>query len=239
MSGSQYIALSALRTRMAQLDQLSSDLANVDTAGYRTARTMQVAAKRREFADALGSAVDTASGPTRIDLTPGTIAPTGRPLDVAIEGDGFFVVESRGVTQYTRNGHFQRAVDGTLVSADGGVVQGEDGPIKLGAGEARIDDDGKVWSGNEQVGQLVLGSVKDPAAMQQGEGAFLLPGDQEVETVDDVRVKSGVLEQSNVLMSEGLARLTMISRSFEALQRSISMVLNDVDGRFIDQIGRR
>lgn len=239
MPGSQYIALSALRTRLQQLDRLADDLSNVGTIGYRGGRTIQLTSTRAEFQGALRSAVDTQTGPMRLDTSAGTIAPTGRGLDAAIVGDGFFVVETPQGLQYTRNGHFQQGIDGLLVASDGAVVQGTDGPITLGAGEARIDVDGRVWSGQTAVGRLLIVGVPDPAAMARGDGARLLAGAQTPEPLDDAHVQPGALEDSNVVLAEGLARLTSVSRSFEALQRAISTVLNDIDGRFIDHMGRR
>ena len=84
MPGGQYIALSALRTRMQQLDQLADDLSNVHASGYRGGRTVQEAVAREEFEGALRTAVDTTGGAFRLDMTKGTIEPTGRDLDVAI-----------------------------------------------------------------------------------------------------------------------------------------------------------
>jgi len=239
MSGGHYIALSALRTRMQQLDQLADDLANAHTSGYRGARTIQEAVSRGEFDGILQSAVDTASGAVRIDMTRGTIQPSGRALDVAIEGEGFFVLETPEGLQYTRNGHFARAIDGTLVTADGAIVQGEDGPIELGPGDARIDEQGRVWSGAANVGRLKVVTVADPAALMRGQGSRLLNQGQEVTELEEFQLRPASLEASNVAMAEGLARLTSVSRNFEALQRSISTLLNDVDGRFIDQMARR
>ena len=239
MSGGQYIALSALKTRLQQLDQLADDLSNVNTSGYRGARAVQEAATREEFGAVLSTAVDTVTGATRMDTSKGTIDPTGRDLDVAIEGDGFFAVDTKDGTEYTRNGHFNRAIDGTLVTSDGATVQGVDGPITLGKGDARIDKDGKVWSGTSNVGQLLVVAVKDPGAMTRGTGARLVANGQDATPVDGAVVRPGSLEGSNVAMSEGLARLTTLSRNFEALQRAISTLLNDVDGRFIDNMARR
>mgnify|MGYP000063307360 CR=1 FL=1 len=239
MPGGHYVALSALRTRMQQLDTLADDLANGHTSGYRGSRTIQEAVVRDEFDGALRSAVDTASGAVRIDMTQGTIEPTGRDLDVAIAGEGFFVIETGKGLEYTRNGHFARSIDGTLVASDGAIVQGEDGPIELGPGDARIDEKGRVWSGAANVGTLMLVTVEDPGAMVRGLGSRLLAMGQETTEMDEIALRPASLESSNVGMSEGLARLTMVSRNFEALQRAISTMLNDVDGRFIDHMARR
>jgi flagellar basal-body rod protein FlgG len=239
MPGGHYVALSALRTRMQQLDLLADDLSNVHTSGYRGGRTVQEAITRNEFEGALRTAVDTATGALHINMAKGTVEPTGRALDVAIEGEGFFVVETPQGLQYTRNGHFARSVDGTLVTSDGAVVQGEDGAIELGKGDARIDSEGRVWSGTNNVGRLLVVTVPNPEQMERGTGARLTANGQPTTEVDEFLLRPESLEGSNVAMAEGLARLTSVSRNFEALQRSISTVLNDVDGRFIDSMARR
>src|SRR5262245_21577962 len=106
MSGIQYVALSGLRARVGELDRLAADIANVGTAGYKGERESRAAAVRETFGDALQTAIDATSGGTRIDMTAGAIAPTGRSLDVAAEGPGFFVVSTPEGPRYTRNGHF-------------------------------------------------------------------------------------------------------------------------------------
>ena len=86
-SGSQYIALSGLRARADELDRLASDIANVGTAGYKGERDTTAAAERPTFDRWLQSAIDTTHGGRRLDMTNGALAPTGRPLDVALDGD--------------------------------------------------------------------------------------------------------------------------------------------------------
>ena len=106
MSGSQYIALSGLRAHVDALDRLAADIANVGTAGYKGVRDARAAAHRDVFDAALQTAIDTTSGGTRLDMTAGALASTGRPLDLALDSPGFFVVETPAGMRYTRNGHF-------------------------------------------------------------------------------------------------------------------------------------
>lgn len=96
MAGGAYTALSGLRSRIEQLDRLASDLANVGTAGYKAERLTTVAAERPDFGTVLQSAIDVAPGPGRVDLRSGPLVATGRDLDFAIEGRGFFVVDTPG-----------------------------------------------------------------------------------------------------------------------------------------------
>jgi flagellar basal body rod protein FlgG len=239
MSGSQYIALSGLRARVDELDRLAADIANVDTAGYKGEREARAAAMRETFSDALQTAIDTTAGGRRLDVTAGAIAPTGRPLDVAIDGPGFFVVSTSAGPRYTRNGHFLLDAERRLTTSDGSLVQGDGGPITVGDGDLRVDQDGTVWAGATQAGKLSVVEFADPGALVQEHGTRLRADGQTANAAATPVVHAGALEQSNVSVAERLAELTTVSRSFEALQKSISMLMNDVDGRAIDSLGRR
>jgi flagellar basal body rod protein FlgG len=239
MPGSHYIALSGLRTRVDALDRLASDLANVGTTGYKGERDTTASAERPTFDRSLQSAIDTTQGGRRVDMSNGAFAPTGRPLDVAIDGEGFFVVDTPNGTRYTRNGHFSLDADRKLVTEDGLTVQGNDGPIIVGDGEIRVDGDGSVWADQTKAGQLQVVKFGDPGLLGRDQFSRLRADGQATTTVEAARVRGGTLEQSNVSVAERLAQLTTLSRGFEALQKSIAMLLNDVDGRAIDQFGRR
>jgi flagellar basal body rod protein FlgG len=239
MSGTQYIALSGLRARIDELDRLAADIANVGTSGYKGERDAQAAIGRDSFDATLQTAIDTTFGGRRLDMTSGALAPTGRPLDLSIDGAGFFVIDTPEGTRYTRNGHFTIGADRQLTTEDGAVVQGADGPITLGEGEVRIDQDGTVWSGATQSGRLAVVDFADPGRLERDKGARLRAGDQTAVDAPAAIVRSGGLEQSNVSMADRLAELTTVSRGFEALQKAIAMVMNDVDGRAIDHLGRR
>jgi flagellar basal-body rod protein FlgG len=124
--------LSGLQARSAQLERLAADLANVGTAGYKAELGTTAAAERDDaFARALRSAVDVADGPRALDFRNGAIATTGRDLDFAIDGKGFFAIETTEGVRYTRNGHFTRRADGVLATEEGFAVLGETGPPSI------------------------------------------------------------------------------------------------------------
>jgi len=240
MSGIQYVALSGLRARIDELDRLASDIANVGTAGYKGEREARAASTRESFDNTLQTAIDTTFGGKRLDTTTGAIAPTGRDLDVAVEGPGFFVVSTANGPRYTRNGHFTINSARQLTADDGALVQGEGGqPITLGNGEARIDGDGSVWAGDQQAGKLSVVEFEDPRNLVQESASRLRADGQTAVAATTSRVHGGALEQSNVSVAARLAELTTVSRGFEALQKAISMVMNEVDGKAIDHLGRR
>jgi flagellar basal-body rod protein FlgF len=242
MSGGQYIALSALLARENQLDQLASDIANIGTSGYKGERDSSVAVDRSQFEDVLQTAIDTTSGGPRLDTRSGIITGTGRPLDVAVNGSGFFVVQTAAGTRYTRDGHFSRNTAGQLVTEDGNLVEGtDDQPIQVDTdtGDIRVDSDGTVWSGDNQAGQLKVVTFPDPGALAQ-EGATLFNAGTQTPAVDDnAIVRGSALEQSNVSVSDRIAELTTVSRSYEGLEKALSVMMNDVDGKAIDALGKR
>jgi flagellar basal-body rod protein FlgF len=239
MAGGYYIALSGMRTRLDELDRLASDVANVGTAGYKAERAGQRNVPRPAFDTALETAIDATTGARRLDVRPGAIERTGRDLDVAIEGRGFLVVDTPAGPRYTRNGHLTRQADGALVTADGAAVRGENGPLTVGEGVLRIDDDGTVSAGGVVAGKFAVVEFADPGALVRESGALLRADGAAPTAVADARVRTGALEQSNVSVVDRVAELTNVSRNFQALQKAVSVLMNDIDGRAVDALSRR
>jgi flagellar basal-body rod protein FlgG len=241
MAGGAYAALSGLRTRVEQLDRIASDIANVNTSGYKAERVTTSHVQRPDFQTTLQSAVDVAAAPGLLDFKLGSMQTTNRDLDVALEGRGFFVVDTPGGARYTRSGQFSIRADGTLMTNDGHVVQGEDGPIQLDPGEqVSIEPDGTVRTGQTVAGKLRIVDFGDYLTLSREEGArFKVANGTTAQAATGTTVKAGALEQSNVSMVERMAQLTEVGRNFEALQRGISVLMNDIDGRAITELGRR
>jgi flagellar basal body rod protein FlgG len=228
-----------MRARLAELDRLAFDLANVSTAGYKTERAAKMAAERNEFALTLEAAVDVVSSGTKVDFSSGAIASTGRDLDVAIEGRGFFEIETERGMRYTRNGGFQRRADGILATSDGLPVMGDGGPITLGTGAVSVSPDGTIRSGNAIVGRLRVVDFESEKDLIRESGSRFRALTGAEPTDVDPKVIGGALEQSNVSVVDRMASLTELSRGFEALQKGVSILMNDLDSRAISELGRR
>ncbi len=240
MAGGIYTALSGMQARLDQLDRLASDIANVGTAGYKAERTSTIAAERPSFQNALESAIDVATGPGRLDFRSGAVVTTGRDLDLALEGRGFFVVATPQGERYTRNGQFDRRADGTLTTADGMAVQGVDGPITLAKGEITIEGDGTVRAGDTVAGRLRVVDIGDYSTLvREDAGRFRVPAGTALVAPPGTAVRGGALEQSNVSVADRMAQLIEVRRTFEALQRGLTMLANDIDQRAINEFGRR
>jgi len=240
MAGGAYTALTGLQARLAQLDRLAADLANVGTAGYKGERGTTATAERRDFAGVLRSAIDTTPSLGHTDFRSGTLEPTGRDLDFAIEGRGFFVVETPAGPRFTRNGHFDRLADGSLVTTDGFAVLGEDGPIRLPGGPVTVEPDGSLSGATGTIGRLQVVDFHDHELLvREGAARFAAPDGVVPIPVEAAVVRGGSLEGSNVSLVERMVELTAVTRSFEALQRGVRTLMVDIDGRAISELGRR
>lgn len=239
MASGAYVALSGLRSRVEHLDRLAVDIANVETAGYKSDRVTHAVATRADFANVLQSAVDVAAAPGHIDFRPGVLVPTNYELDMALDGKGFFVVDTPGGARYTRTGQFTRDAAGTLRTQDGFAVMGENGPITLGAGQVQVQNDGTVRVDNTVVGRLRIVDFADYSVLRRESAtrftSAVAPQERPVGTI----VRGGATEQSNVTMSDRVTQLTEVARGFEGLQRGLTILMNDVYGRAITELGRR
>ncbi|HEY6360077.1 MAG TPA: flagellar basal-body rod protein FlgF [Vicinamibacterales bacterium] len=239
MPGGAYSALSGMRTRLEELDRLAADLANVSTVGYKTERAAKVASERDAFATALESAVDVVMGGKKIDFKPGLIASTGRDLDVAIDGSGFFAIETPAGERYTRNGSFSRRADGTLTTSTGETVLGESGAITLPNGPVRIGGDGTITSGTTVVGRLQIVQFASESDLIRESGAIFRALTGATPEPAEVRLVPGSIEQSNVNMVDRMAKLTELTRNFESLNKGVTTLMNDLDGRAISALGTK
>lgn len=240
MSGGAYAALSGMQSKLSDLDRLASDLANIGTAGYKTERSAAFASER-DFATELQSAVDVSTASGRIDLTPGTISNTGRSLDVAIEGsEGFFAIETSHGVRYTRSGNFTRRADGVLATVDGEpVLDAQNKRITLGSGIADIDADGNVSAGGSVVGRIPVYRIDERNLIRENGARFRPSAGVKPQAATDIALVPGALEQANVSVVDRMVALTELTRTFEALQKGISVLTNDIDSRAIVELGRR
>jgi flagellar basal body rod protein FlgG len=239
MPGGVYSALSAMRIRLDDLDRLAADLANTETAGYKTERTSTEVAQRA-FQTALDAAIDVTRGGGKTDFRPGTVATTGRDLDVAIDGKGFFEIQTPAGLRYTRAGNFVRDTGGLLTTADGHAVMSAAGEITLPVGPVTVMSDGNIRVGQAIVAKLKIVSFANEADVTRETGTRFRANDgvTPVEAAS-TRLFSGSLEHSNASVVERIATMTEVMRSFEGLQKGISVLMNDIDGRAIAELGRK
>lgn len=239
MPGGHYIALSGMRTRLDQLDRLATDLANAETTGYKGERISTAEEQRSAFSDQLTSAIDVSLSGRRLDTSAGTIEPTGMELDMAIDGEGYFEISTPAGLRYTRNGHFARSGSGQLVTSEGLPVMGENGPIELQPGPVSVGSDGMVMTTSGPAGRIKVVRFDEPGRLvREGRGRLNASGMTPLDgTAYAIRPQS--LEGSNVSVVMHVAELANVTRAFEALQKSVAVFMNDIDGKAIESFGRR
>lgn len=228
MSDGIYVALSGAIAQQRALDVVANNVANAATTGFRASRV----SFREAVANARG-----AGGPddplryavvarVRADATEGALTTTGRPLDAAIQGRGYFAVETPAGPRYTRNGAFVVAADGVLRGLGGAaVLDASERPLRLpeAARDVRIEADGSVVADGASVGRLRIVTFASPDALEN-EGAGLLrpaAGAAPEEARTPV-LALGALEGSNVNAVAGLTDLIAATRGFDAFQRVIA-----------------
>lgn len=219
-----YKALSGAITQMRKLEVVSQDLANVNTSGYKGQRLAfnEVLAARLPAGTRSGGFV--AVGDQRTDFTPGHLQGTGNPFHLAIDGEGYFVVETPRGERYTRSGGFTLSADGTVITPQGETVLGEGGPLQVTGGKMEVGLDGTVRSENGEIGKLRIVRFLDTRRVAK-EGANLLRADAaNVEDVATPRVAQGTLEQSNVSPIDSMVSMITIQRQFEAYERAMKLM---------------
>lgn len=219
----------SLSADVQTLSAVSQNVSNMHTPGYRAIRAMPAF-----LPDGATDAGRNPSISTAIDQRDGALAQTASPLDVALRGAGFFVIERDGRFLLTRAGAFRTDGDGRLLTATGDAVMGYSGELRLPSGAVRIAKNGEVAVGDAAVGQLQVVAVADPARLRPaGDGAYAYDG-----PLQEWRgsVIQGAVERGNVDAAEETVRLMELTRHAESVQRAISVYDKAMDTG-INQIG--
>lgn len=243
-----YAAASAMLAGLFRQETLAHNIANLETPGFKRLqvplddfRQTAVYASGGAYGQMsqiglLGLGVETR--PAMTDFSQGSLQQTGQPLDMAIEGPGFFRVGTPEGERYTRDGRFLRDAGGQLVTIDGYKVLSSDGqPIDLPEGNMAILGDGSLLVDGEPAGQLGLAAFTDPA----GELTRSLPNTFAAEggpTGEELGVvQQGYLETANVDTAEVMTQMAMVARAYEAAQQMVQNQ-DSLLGKTIATLGR-
>jgi flagellar basal-body rod protein FlgF len=229
---------SGLRSRMESLDMLANNLANVSTAGYKG---------DREFYSLYTSAEAAGEGSPQLpvterrwtDLAQGQLQPTAKPLDLALEGKGFFVLSGPTGPLYTRNGNFRINPSGIVTSQDGYPLQLSDGkPLQLQSTDRlQISADGSITQAGVALGRLAVASMTESAQLvKQGATNFRVT-DPALVGPSNAEVKQGALESSNVNAPDSAIRIVTIMRQFEMLQKALTMA-GDMNRKAVEEVAK-
>ena len=228
MQNALLIGLSRQVALSRELDVVANNIANINTTGYKADGAL--------FEEYLSSAARTGQNQGRVsfvrdrgtwlNLTTGPVERTGNPLNVAIDGNAFLVVQTARGERYTRNGALQINGEGQLVTSEGDAVLGDAGPIVFQPtdNQVSINKDGNinVREGNSKVDSLrgTLRLVAFDSAQQlqkDGSSTFAAAGDAQPKPTKASRLIQGSLEKSNVVGVVEMSRMIEITRAYTQL----------------------
>lgn len=218
---------------MRRAEVTSQNIANIATPGY----------KRRISFDqytngAAPPQLQTTTMATAIDLSAGKQIDTGNPLDLAISGSGYFVLNTPDGPLYTRQGQFKRDAADRLVTPEGYALQIDGGPdLVLKDGPFEVAPGGVVIQDGTPVAKLALADLTDATAVTYGPAGTLRIPDEAIGKAAGAVVRQGALESSNVSTADEMVALMAATRRAETAQRIIG-VYDDLMGRALTAFGQ-
>jgi flagellar basal-body rod protein FlgF/flagellar basal-body rod protein FlgG len=234
MSSGYYAACTGLITRTAALDTIANNLANVSTAGFR--------ASHNKFSSVLATTGDSGlstlnqdindygvlSG-SQLDTTQGALVPTNNPLDIAIEGPGYFAVEGASGQVYTREGSFRVSPQGKLITSAGDPVIGDKGPITIAGQPVTISTDGTISANGAISGRLKLVEFAPGVELESAGGTYYTAPAGTEQDSKKSQVRQGMLESSNVNPITSVVELITAQREVEQMRHVLSMFSTEMD----------
>ncbi len=223
------LVTSQVSTSIAELtkefETITHNLANVSTVGY----------KRKSNAFSISLDTKEPYSPGTVDLdslfdfSQGDMVETGRPLDFALYGKGFFTIETPEGPLYTRNGMFSTDQNGQIMDSMGRIVAGESGPItipsNIGISQLHVSSDGTISAGGTPIGRFMLVDFEDNESklVPTGNSCYRMP-DASIVPVEAERlvVKQKFQESSNVKIIEELVDMIFVNRLYQANMKSIT-----------------
>jgi flagellar basal-body rod protein FlgG len=241
-----YLAAAGALVQQLRLEVLANNVANINTIGYKGDRSIFRIPEETEpqtFETPIEGiqSLSPYAPPfaTVIDFSQGAIRSTGNSLDVAIDGSGFFTIQTPDGVQYTRQGNFTLDADGVLVTQDGYPVLGDGGEITLEEGTVEIDMQGGVYVDGDEVGRLQIIDFPDSDTLKKvGNGRFELT-DAAIQgnRPESTALRQGHIETANVNPVLAMTEMIETSRAFDAYQKVIQSA-DEATSTSINDVGK-
>jgi flagellar basal body rod protein FlgG len=223
MSGTTEQVSTSIDALMREYEIITHNLANVSTAGFKrrcNAFSRVLDEQSTQDEDFAPGTIDLNSA---FDFSQGSMVETRRKLDFALYGKGFFVIETPEGPLYTRNGLFNLNENRQLVDLNGRTVAGESGQISIpsnyGISQITVSDDGTISADGNSIGKFRIVDFADDESklIPTGANCYKMPDEEVVPvTAENIIVRQGFQESSNVQVVEELVDLIMVSRLYEA-----------------------
>jgi flagellar basal-body rod protein FlgF len=246
--------------KVLRQELVANNLANVNTPGFKTQRAFSTLLKRSLSAEASQATEAAAEAPANKESGPRPASPGGmvreerltgiytsfeqgrveythRKLDLAIDGEGFFVVETPFGERFTRSGSFTLTEAGLIATYGGNLVMGSGGPIAVQGQEVEVTPDGKVIVDGEEVDTLKVVAFSDPENLQRQGNTFASNTEQYHEVdFNQTQIVQGALERSNVNPIDEMVEMIALHRGFEADQKSITLQV-EASKKLLERVG--
>ena len=250
MDSGLYAAYTGLMSRTQALDTTANNLANAGTNGFRAQRdyfrgVFAGGLDRENPADSqVGESVNGFGvlGGNRLDMSQGQLATTGNPLDLALQGQGFFALQTQNGISYTRDGAFSRSSTGVLQSSLGEpVLDVNHKPITIPTGPIHVTADGSISvstaDGSMIVGQVGVFDFADKSGfVADGANRFSAGGAKPVAA--NALVQQGAIEGANEDAIHGTMQLVLVQRQAEMMQKALSVFNNEFDKTAAEDLPR-
>lgn len=221
--------------KLLELDFVTNNVANSSTTGFK-AEHLYYAMRGKEIDQGVAPGL----GPTvaAIDFSQGTLQTTGNILDLAIEGDGFFTIQTNKGIAYTRDGSFILNKNKELVTGQGDHVLGDAGKIVIDGTSVKINYEGMIYVDEIPVGKIKVTAFDNPQLLTRSEdGRYTDHAGALPKKATNYKINSGYLEMSNVNAVREMTDMINLQRTFETYQKII-LTLQDMDKISTTRIGK-
>lgn len=244
MDNTLYVAMSRQMILRRELDIVANNIANANTAGFKVesliSETEALPLNKVKNAGPRNIQYVLDTGLAR-DFGQGAMTMTGNPLDIAIEGDGFFQINTEDGERFTRDGRFTTDAAGRIVNSKGDPLAGDGGAeitIDPRRGVVAISRDGVVSQDGERIGKVgVLRFANLSGLSKDGDGLYKNDGNIPPQAAPDAVVSQGAVEGSNVQSVLEVTRMLRITREYERISKLMDQT-SELDRRSIERLGR-
>ncbi|MCR5879072.1 flagellar basal-body rod protein FlgF [Phenylobacterium sp. J367] len=243
MENASYVGLSRQIVLRREMDIIANNIANADTAGFKVESLMQRAEPRAPAFTLQGPKpvkFVVADGVAR-NFSQGALRTTGSPLDMAIEGQGFFRVQTAEGERFTRDGRFRTDDNGRLTTEGGSQVLDEGGgeiTIDPELGAVMIAEDGTISQGGQRIGKVAVVTFENLSVLEKrGDNLYQNTSNAIAAAAPEAKVRQGMLEGSNVQPILEITRMIEVQRAYESMARTMDST-TELSRRSVERLGR-
>lgn len=234
MNSGTYAACTGLAARTLALETIANNLANVSTAGFRGRQNNFSSILATTDASPLSVVNQDANdygvlSGTTLDTSQGALVHTGNELDLAMEGPGYFAVQTAAGPAFSRGGNFRVSPQGQLTTAAGDPVLGENGPITILGSPVSISGDGTISVNGAIAGRLKLVEFAPGVDLQNAGGTYFTAPADSAHLATGSQVRQAMLESSNVNPVTSVVQLITAQREVETMRRVLTMFNSEMD----------